>query len=341
MMEIARGEPIADNGLGWAKGVIGSPPRRSDLLCHRLRGLGAVRGWNDGQGSREASGWLELEVTLLGDDGPGDAGELVGQRDGGDVVASALLEGQRPGDEAVRPSALGAGQHRSGPVDEEHAQVGVAAFADASQAAGEAAGAFAGGDAEVAGEVAARREAMQVADEGEQRRGGQPSDAGHGAEPAHRGDLSGQEIELALHGLDALLEVADLQGGFGQGEAQGIGDARLGSIDPLEDPGHDVVGTLGDGVGGMVWPSSRRMPRTVWMRAVLSASQAERSRCRAATVWRSTDLTGTGRISSLRYASSIPLASARPVFERPTYGRTLWGGSSTGVWPSCWSSRAQ
>ena len=78
---------------------------------------------------------------------PGDAGELVGERDGGGVVAAALGEGERPLGEAVRPCrrALGVAEHGASAVGEEHAQVGIAAFADGAEAAAGAAGVFAGG----------------------------------------------------------------------------------------------------------------------------------------------------------------------------------------------------
>ena len=63
----------------------------------------------------------------------------------------------------------------------------------------------------------------------------------------------------------------------------------------------------------MAMPNSRSRPRTVLMRAVRAASQAERSRCKAERACWLSDLIGTGWICSLRWASSSPLASVRSV----------------------------
>ncbi len=54
------------------------------------------------------------------------------------------------------------------------------------------------------------------------------------------------------------------------------------------------------------------------MRAVLSAIHPARMRCREHSACWATVLTGTGRIASLRWASSMPLVSARSVLLRPT-----------------------
>ena len=54
------------------------------------------------------------------------------------------------------------------------------------------------------------------------------------------------------------------------------------------------------------------------IRAVRVASQVERRRWSAATACWLSDLTGTGRASSFRAASSRPLASVRSVLLRGT-----------------------
>jgi len=92
---------------------------------------------------------------------------------------------------------------------------------------------------------------------------------------------------------------------------------------------------------GITNPSSRSSPRSVLICAVRAASQLERKRCSEHSTCCATVLTGTGRISALRYASRIPFASVRSVLFRVTYGRTWCGGSSTTEWPSSSSFRPQ
>jgi hypothetical protein len=87
---------------------------------------------------------------------PDDAGQLVGHGHGGLVVDVALGEFVGPGAEAVRLLVPGVQQHGAGAMDEQAAQVAVAALGDAPQVALEAAGELAGGEAQVTGQVAAR-----------------------------------------------------------------------------------------------------------------------------------------------------------------------------------------
>ena len=58
---------------------------------------------------------LFAEFDITPPDGPDDAGDLVGERDGGFVMPSATLDTQRPGSETVRPLfQLGRPEHRPG-----------------------------------------------------------------------------------------------------------------------------------------------------------------------------------------------------------------------------------
>ncbi len=95
-------------------------------------------------------------------------------------------------------------------MDEQHAEVGIAALADRAEPASQPTGMLAGREAEVARNVAARGEALGVADEGDERGGGQEADAG---DRLQRGDARrrrGEDRELLLDRVDAVLEVADL-----------------------------------------------------------------------------------------------------------------------------------
>ena len=101
---------------------------------------------------------IEIRTVMLG--GPQASGGLVSEGDGRLVVADAFGQGQRPGAEAVERllfllRQLGTAQHGAGAVDEQHAQVDVAAFGHATETSDMAAGVFARGEAQRTGEVAA------------------------------------------------------------------------------------------------------------------------------------------------------------------------------------------
>ena len=80
--------------------------------------------WVGGVGVEELfSGGLSFDpaVSILFPDPPGDTGELVGKRDGGAVVSSALLDLERPLVEGIfLPVSLGGSETGPGAMNEEH-----------------------------------------------------------------------------------------------------------------------------------------------------------------------------------------------------------------------------
>src|SRR6266566_9979249 len=68
-----------------------------------------------------------FEVALLVEDGPGDTGKLVGERDCQHVVVQPLLGGLDPGLEPVALPGLRSDQHDPGRLHEQNAQVAIAA----------------------------------------------------------------------------------------------------------------------------------------------------------------------------------------------------------------------
>ena len=153
-----------------AKRVIGFSPRRSDRCAIRSMSRSSARQGFSGDGSNRL---LSFEGAVVFPDGPDDASELVGERDGGLVVAAGLFELEGPSSEAIGMGRfLGVPEDGASAVDEEHAKVGVAALGDAAEVTGETARVFARGEAEVAGEVAAGRKATNIADEGDEGGGG-------------------------------------------------------------------------------------------------------------------------------------------------------------------------
>jgi hypothetical protein len=117
-------------------------------------------------------------------------------------------------------------EHRARAVDEERAQVAVAAFGDAAQVALEPAGVLARSEAEVAGEMLSRREASNISDEGDQGGRDQQSDSRDGAQMLERGELLGGGLELAFHLLHPCLNLADLPARLGKDRPRCLGQGR-------------------------------------------------------------------------------------------------------------------
>jgi len=95
-------------------------------------------------------------------------------------------------------------------VDQEGAEVGVAAFGDRAQMAIVPAGELFRDQAEERGETPARAEAGGRADKAEQSGRSQKADAGDGLETFGRGDFFGQGREPAIGEPDIFLEPSDL-----------------------------------------------------------------------------------------------------------------------------------
>src|SRR6266699_1952149 len=111
-------------------------------------------------------------------------------------------------------------------------------------------------EAEVGGEVAARAEAVDVADEGQESRRGQDADAGHTHEERGLRQLPGQAVELVLQRRGLGLEGGDLLEHLGERVAQVARKVLLGERGACAGP------------RGIVTPNSRRCPRSALMRAV-------------------------------------------------------------------------
>jgi len=209
-----------------ARRVIGFTPRRSDRCAITSSVLDAVLGKRVRNFSqRSGSDRYLLEDLLLLPDDPSDASEFVGHGDGSFVVPSEALYLKSPGTESVGVLlGLGGPEDGSSTMDEEHAQIGVSAFADATESAHGPTGSLSRSEADIAGEVTSGGEAVNVTDEGDQGGSGEPADAGDGQQRGNRGALASQRVELALEGMDSLLDVRDLASGLLEGESQGRGD---------------------------------------------------------------------------------------------------------------------
>ena len=97
-----------------------------------------------------------LELAAVLPDRPGDAGELVGERDRCLVVLDSSFEGEGPGPEPiVLGRLLRVTEDRARAVDQEHPEVGVSTSWRSVRAAASTAGVLPGGEPEVAREVPA------------------------------------------------------------------------------------------------------------------------------------------------------------------------------------------
>jgi hypothetical protein len=75
-----------------------------------------------------------LIVSLTGGHGPDDASELVGDGDGGLVVSAGAVDLDSPGVKSVgwALADVGGAKYRASAVGEEHPDIGIATFGDAS-----------------------------------------------------------------------------------------------------------------------------------------------------------------------------------------------------------------
>ena len=127
-MESAHGEPIVDNGLAGARGVIGLFPCRSHLLCHPDRlcspqSLG-VRPFTDSGSSSRLLERAALVALAVAPQRPADAGELVGDSYGTAVVPAQPGHLEAPGPQAIVGAAtLRGGEQGAATVDQQHAQI--------------------------------------------------------------------------------------------------------------------------------------------------------------------------------------------------------------------------
>src|SRR5215470_6389275 len=130
------------------------------------------------------------------EDAPGDARELVGERDRQDVVVQALRCRRDPGLEAMALPSSGPEQHDACSLDEERAQVLIRSFGNLAED-----GAIAGGDllrheAEPGAEVASLGEGVTGSDGGNRGAGYDGADAGHRHQPLTGRVLLSKQLDL-------------------------------------------------------------------------------------------------------------------------------------------------
>ncbi len=131
-------------------------------------------------------------------------------------------------------------------MDQQGAQIRIAALADPTESTVETTGRLARRESEVAGEVAAGREAPDVSHEGDEGGGREQAHAGDRAQARHLGTLAREALELLLDRANAGLELCDLVRGFGEEDPQRIRQVRVGLGDQHVDVRHDLARTHRD-----------------------------------------------------------------------------------------------
>ncbi len=114
---------------------------------------------------------LRFEVRLVDGDGPGDAGEFIGQGNGGDVDASSVFYLGDPLAQGIVVLVCGS-DHGAGAMDEQASEIGVAPFSDAEQGGFAAGGMLSGHQPQRSGGMTAPAELVSMAHAG-------PPDTGH------------------------------------------------------------------------------------------------------------------------------------------------------------------
>ena len=145
---------------------------------------------------------------------PDDTGVLVGDRDQRFVIADSLHELHDPGAQSIMfgwSSAQCTLQRGARSLDEQSAQIGVAAMRDAAEPAFAATGTLPRDDAEGGGKLPAIAVITRVAHAGHGGTGGQRANAGHFGQPLRGGVVFGVPSELTVECINVLLERMDMR----------------------------------------------------------------------------------------------------------------------------------
>ena len=95
-------------------------------------------------------------------------------------------------------------------MDQEHSDIRVTTFGDASEASMQAAGMFPGCKAEIAGEMAARGKAVNITCKSYNCSGTQQADSGYGTQAGYDRITFSQGLEVMFDISDTNLEILDL-----------------------------------------------------------------------------------------------------------------------------------
>src|SRR5262249_36548726 len=146
--------------------------------------------------------------STMSKDAPSNASELVGERDGEDVVMQPLLSRFEPRLEAVALPALGLDQYDPCRLHEQDPQVAIATFRYLAKDGAGAGRDLPGDESERGGEVAALRERITTADRSYDCAGDDRPDPWYTHQALTADILARQNLDLARKTFDALVEPA-------------------------------------------------------------------------------------------------------------------------------------
>src|SRR5262249_15045035 len=143
---------------------------------------------------------------------PGDARQLVGERDGEHVVVQPLLGRLEPGLEPMALPALGLDQRNPRRLDEQDPQVAIATLRYLAEDRAIPSRDLPGDEPQPSGEVAALAERIALANRSYHCAGDDRPDPRHAHQPLAAGVPAGDRLDLARQALDALIEAAPVAG---------------------------------------------------------------------------------------------------------------------------------
>jgi len=228
MMELARREPTADNGLDGQPSYWLYPASvllRSPSSTFSLQSI-------EGLASDSVPPFKRHKVFPISPDRPSDTGEFVGKSNGGFVVTTLFFNSKSPGPEPiVRFAPFGMANNRSGTMNEKHTKISIASLGDTTEAAFETTGVFSWGEAKETCKVASCRKAIYVANESNEGGSTQEPNAWDGAKLRDNEIVSAQGFELMFDVADACFELEDFVCRTGKGGMQGLWNARVELLD--------------------------------------------------------------------------------------------------------------
>src|SRR5229473_5065322 len=215
-----------------------SLPHASALPGHALTGPSTAR--HSSRSGRCLVRPDTFEVALLVENGPGDTGKLVGERDGEHVVVQPLLGGFDPGLEPMALPALWLDQHNPRRLDEQDAQVAIATLRYLAENYAIPSRGLLGDKPQPSGEVAAFAERIAIANGSYHCAGDDRPDPRHAHQPLATGIPARDGFDLARQALDALIEPAPVASQFldrphhARREDIGARTEDLGELSPQE-----------------------------------------------------------------------------------------------------------
>src|SRR5262245_6750156 len=150
----------------------------------------------------------DCEGSAVCKNAPGNASQLVGERDSEHIVVEPFLSSLEPAIEAEGLAALSFDEHYPGRLNEQHTQVAIATLGYLAEDRAIPGGDLLGNEPQPGGEVATFGESLSCSDRGHHGTGDDRPDPGYTHQPLAANILARDGSNLVRQGLDALIELA-------------------------------------------------------------------------------------------------------------------------------------